>query len=831
MNRVGRAATYFTLVAGTAAAELEAQQREPNRDGGTISGTVLAADASSPLPLALVSLIRLDAVSSLSPATLAIPGGTATLVTGDDGSYRFTRIQPASYRLHIRRIGYRPASVDVELKRPTSVNVSAVLEVAPVRLRLLEVRATSLDLYGRGNGGEHGTGNGRVEAERWRQRSFLTSDVRALTHEDVLEAVTVGAADPFRALQRLPGVTTRDNWTAEVWTRGASWDHTRVYFDGLPLFNPLHAGGVTTAINEDVLGSVVFHPGVRSVSLGEGAAGVINFTSRPAGGTGDLRGFGTVSLFAQGLTVERRFLDGRVGALLGGRTSSAGADILDDLPRDYADVAGRFDVDLGNDRYLEVSGIWERDWIKESLDEGPTDNRGGWGNTAVRLTYDVPLPRVYSRHSLGASQFELVVRRTEPGPFIQQFDEHNPTQPDTDGRIRYVTVAGEFGSLIPDETETGWRAGYQLSHHWLSYDGPPPAPYPIQTFDSRPTLSEQLTVASLWGESRWKPARQLSLQGGIRIQALAAIADQGRIRLAPQVSGRYAVAEGFNLTAGVGRSYQYLQALAPAGLLIGPGLPMSHYWLLAGESTPAIRSDVASLGAECWLSHDWLASLNLYARRTSGIALVDPTPGPVPGTPKIVEGQNFARGVETSVRRLAGGFTWSVGYTLSFSDMAAAGMRFPAGADRRHAFDFTSNWRMPLRLLGGSFTFAQAYTFASGAPYTRLHPGTFTCDAERDLCVPIVPDVLDEPNAARSKWHLALDQRLDWDWRFSAWRLGFFFYNRVGLSYSNDITYTVRRDGGCRRASADSPFCTPAHDQFEPDMSVRSIQLGLRVAF
>ncbi|UCG85067.1 MAG: TonB-dependent receptor [Gemmatimonadota bacterium] len=831
MNHMGWAAICLGIVVGTAAAKIEAQQPESRGDHGTISGTVLAADVSSPLPLAIVSLVRVDATTSGPAATLEIPGNAETLVTGDDGSYRFTQVKPASYRVHIRRIGYRPSAVDVELRRPTDVSVSIALEVAPVRLLPIEVHATSLDLYGRGNGVDGRDGNGRVEIEHWRQRSFLTSDVRALTHEDVLEAVTVGAADPFRALQRLPGVTTRDNWTAEVWTRGAAWDHTRVYFDGLPLFNPLHAGGVTTAINEDVLGSVVFHPGVRSVSHGEGAAGVIDFTSRPAGGTGDLRGFGTVSLFAQGVTMERRFLDGRLGAVVGGRASLSSTDILNDLPRDYADVAGRADVDLGNDRYLELSGIWERDWIRESLSDGPTDNTAGWGNSAARVTYHMPVPGAYSKHSIGVSQFDQVVRRTEPGLFIEQFDESKPTQADTDSRIRHVTVAGEFGSLIPDETETGWRAGYQVTYHSLSYDGPPPAPYPIQTFASRPVLKEKLTVASLWGETRWKPATRLSLQGGIRVQASGPISGQGRIRLAPQLSGRYAVTERLFLTAGVGRSYQHLQALAPAGLLVGPGLPTSHYWLLAGDSTPAIRSDVATLGAEHWLGYDWLASVNLYARRSSGIALVDPTPGPIPGTPNIVEGTNVARGVETSVRRLAGSFTWSIGYTLGFSDMEAAGLRFPSAADRRHAFDFTSIWRTPLRLFGGSFTFAQGYTFASGAPYTRVHPGNFTCDEEQDRCVPIVPDVLDQPNAVRSEWHLGLDQRLDWDWEFAAWKLGLFFYQRVGLSYSNDLTYTLRRGGGCSRESIDSPFCGPESDQFEPDMTINSLQLGLRVAF
>jgi hypothetical protein len=91
--------------------------------------------------------------------------------------------------------------------------------------------------------------------------------------------------------------------------------------------------------------------------------------------------------------------------------------------------------------------------------------------------------------------------------------------------------------------------------------------------------------------------------------------------------------------------------------------------------------------------------------------------------------------------------------------------------------------------------------------------------------------VLDAPNAERSQWHLSLEQRLDWDRPFSAWRLGFFFYNMVGLSYANDLTYTLIRGGGCRRERLDAPFCSAERDQFEPDMYVRGVKLGLKVAF
>src|SRR5437762_272194 len=149
----------------------------------------------------------------------------------------------------------------------------------------------------------------RVDMERDRQRRYLASDVRGLTAADLLEAQTVGEPDVLRALQRLPGVTTRDDFTAQLWTRGARWSDTRVYFDGLPLFNPVHAAGAISAVQPEAIGAAYFHPGVRSAALGEGAAAALELSSRAAADTA-WNGAAEVSVISARATVARRFAGG-----------------------------------------------------------------------------------------------------------------------------------------------------------------------------------------------------------------------------------------------------------------------------------------------------------------------------------------------------------------------------------------------------------------------------------------------------------------------------------------------------------------------------------------
>ena len=822
-----------------------AQEALPDQIGvGAISGFVLTSDGSEPLPQAIVTLWLLAYAGSDGGPQHTL-GPPRTTVTRADGDYHFSDVEPAPYRLEIRRIGYRPATVEVELRQATVVNVSAILEVTPVHLEQLEVRATSLDLFGR-SAMDDEIGRRRIDIERWRQRAFLSSDVRALTHTDVLESVTLGTADPFRALQRLPGVTTRDDWTSEVWIRGANWGQTRVYFDGLPLFNPLHAGGVTSGINENALGSVLFHPGVRPLRLGEGAAGVVSLTSRPAGGTGDLRGYGDLNLVGGGLTLERRFFNGRVGVLAGARKS--GLDFITSqstlwsqptrsetepgfvLPDEYADAVARIDIGLVRGAHLEASALWERDWINESLDHGPAFNDMSWGNTAGRMTLDIPIRGAYSRHTFGWSHFSMDVEQTEPRTSVYLYEWTQPTQIPSNSRIDHIAILGEFGSVIPEEDDAGWRAGYQVTINGAEYEGAPQSPHPFQLFVGPIEYDEEIVVVSGWGEARMKPAPGLTVQGGVRLDGTTVV-EGGRLHIGPQVSARYAVTEQLSLSASLGRSYQYVQALAPAGLAVGPGLAISHIWRVAqGDSIPPLQSDAATIGAEHWLNDEWLASVSLYARNSSGMTMVDPTPGPKQNRPTTVVGKNEARGIEISIRRIAGRVTMTANYSLGISEIEAARLRFPSPSDRRHTIDITGAWRVPRKLLGGSLRMVAAQTVASGAPYTRLYPGYYICNYEEDYCIEYVPDILDMPNAARSRWYSALDLLTEWSKAYSKWRFSVHFELRNVLNRENDITYGVTRNGPCWRRTVDAPFCSQSVDEFQRGVN-RMGFFGLRVEF
>ena len=128
--------------------------------------------------------------------------------------------------------------------------------------------------------------------------------------------------------------------------------------------------------------------------------------------------------------------------------------------------------------------------------------------------------------------------------------------------------------------------------------------------------------------------------------------------LAPRLSTRLAVTPTVVVSAGYGRSYQYTQSVAPAGPGIGPDLHITELWLMANDTIPAIRSDIATVGVESWLNDAWLGSATIYGRLATGVTVPDPSPGQLdPDRYVYMPGTNRAAGIELSLRRLQGPVT------------------------------------------------------------------------------------------------------------------------------------------------------------------------------
>lgn len=786
-----------------------AQQREA-RPGGGITGAVL--DARTDAPVAGATVVLEPDVAGAFPGSASGAGFVAvarSTTTGTAGRYRFDGLSPGAYRLHVSRIGYRPYSVGVELTG-ADASVSVALEAEPIALEPVFTR-------GRGRGpyvaadpyGPHAE-LARLMVADMRRRRYLTTDVRELTHADVVESVTLGEPDVFRALQRLPGVTTRSDYTAELWTRGAPWSQTRVYFDGVPLFNPLHALGILSGIGSSSVGTVWFHPGVRSAGIGSGAAGVLDLRSRRGAGAGELNGQLDLSLMTAGVTLDQRVLDGRAGWMLSGRTSyldwladlarRAGGDDGPAFPYGFAEVSGAVDAYVGDGQTLDASWLWEGDHLASDGSEGAADPlRAEWGNALAQGTWGTRLGSLRVQHTLGGSSHRGRVRTD--GDYSIPVDMATLRFGET--RVDYV---GLRGAAWPEPIALAgppWAIGYAVERYLVEYDGPVPLPVPRSTFavtqqdasnggfpDSLQTdWSARLPVVALWGERSFALDDATSVRAGLRLETGGPVGDDDRLRLAPRVSVRYAPLPEVALSAGAARVYQYAQTVAPAGVQLA-SLVSTDAWLLAAPGIPPLRSDMATAGVEAMLAPGRVVTVNGFARRVAGVAMPDPAPGPIEERTSVVRGRTVAYGVELGVRQLTGPVTGSVAYSLSRSVARAAGLEFPSAADRTHVLDATAMVR-PV----GDLRLGAAATVATGVPFTPAIADSADCLAEPG-CDPDGLPWAGDPHSVRAPAFASLDLLLDWTARVGALQVGIYGQLRNVLGRENATVY-VGDGTGC----------------------------------
>ncbi|MFW6079761.1 MAG: carboxypeptidase regulatory-like domain-containing protein [Gemmatimonadota bacterium] len=838
-----------------------AAQEPVDREGlprGSISGVVVDAETDSPIDGARVALEPLPAAAldgdTVEPAD---PFGRAGRTTTSDtlGRYAFVGLPPGRYGLSITRVGYRDARIEVRLRRTTDSRVSIALTVEPIALAPVEARGAAPEPYARTLTITEETDRGQRAAVLRRQREHLATDVRALTHAEVVEAVTLGEPDLFRALHRLPGVTAPHAYTAELQVRGAPPGHTRVRIDGVPVYSPLHAFGVFSAVTPDAVASALLYPGVRPAPVGGGAAGVLDLRTRSGRSAEELRGLADISLASARLALDRRAFDGRAAWMVAFRRSwldgatrlaehVAGPDHIRRIPYAFDDIVARADVRIDDGVLVEASGFRQRDAVSGDLPDALDGVRATWGDSGGRLTVDAPIGSWRGRHTLGVSRSSLRVRTGLPDA------DPNPggDGPPVDHRLIRSAVSGSLepdvagggsasGPSIAPEPRSGralgadtaasadgessrsgsagtgsrWRVGYEATWRTMSYRGSGPRPYagwPLEDVDSL-AVDGSLVTAALWVDRRGSPVEDLELRVGARLEGGGAVSNESTLRIAPRMTARYRPVAGLALAAGFGRSYGYVQTLGPTAPAFHDALDAGRILLLAGAEVPALRADLATVGGEAWLGDAWLVSANAFLRRTAGYAFPDPRPGRLLDRPTFVVGENGAHGIEVAVRRVAGRWTVSAGYTLTESRVHLEGVSYRAPASPRHAVDATLMTRIADALRIGA-----AFTSTAEAVYTPRFVNEVRCDDE-DRCRLDAAPTLGPPGSGRAPRYASLDLLVDWTHAFDGWRIGAYVQVRNALGRDNRAAYVDSTFiCGDRTTWIESGPTPCAHDEF-----------------
>lgn len=749
----------------------EAPAAAPATAGG-IRGTVIDAETAAGLAGSIVTLIPRDGAGAFPPS----PGearfvNARTTSTTPAGAYAFGDVGAGAYTILVHRGGYEPARVDVEVGT-AEARVSIGLLVQPVRLQAVRVEA-SRDAASTLSFAAGDDSSRRIRAALERQKLFLAGDVREMTSGETQEALALGSSDLLLAMQRLPGVTHTSEHSATMWVRGSRWDHTRVYFDGVPLYQPLSALGALSGVNPSAVGTAFLLPGVRPVSLGGDGIARIELRTSPGTPDGKLRGSGELSLWGATGALGYRRDDDAAGMQLTARQGLNDVFSTEIAPGPYGvmrqpasfrydEATARADTELGNGR-LTFSGIYSRDELVPPYAEYAV--RQDWRTLAGRMTYTLPLGKMTLSQTVGASTFEA--RRQQPllnGPGFPW--DSVPVAPMNDG-ARQAIVSTRIGTSPEDAS--GWGAGVDLVSLRTTFDGSRQFLFWGDSSMADTSGRASNRYASVWAERRWRLSDRITIETGVRGdaggKALAAV------RPAFTALARYGLSDATTVSAGLGRTHQYQQQVpTPVGRLWFRADNIAQPWVVAGESVPVLTADVATAGIERWQGDGVLLGGNVFARRSRGMVARGPRPGPIAPGPWFVVGRESAYGLEVSARKLTGRVTGMLGYSWQRARTEASGLRFASDASVPHALDAAATVRL------GAWRLGAGHTLTSGAPVTLITGGKIvTYDSlSGEWVTETWGPTAGRPNSRRQPVFSRLDLFADWTRRFGRSSATFF---------------------------------------------------------
>jgi hypothetical protein len=838
-RRLARVPGAVALVAIGLVAPCPASAQAPDAAAGAVRGTVVEAESARPVAGATVRLVAVSdsAVSDSARHRGAFEGGRTegiATVTDPEGGYRFAALRPGPYRIEVSGLGYRATEVWIDLPPAWEVRRSLGLVVEPVALEAMRVELPTW--AGTVRPSLSGSSGARMprppETAAAAAAVAYTLDSRVLDPRALPGVGTLGEPDVFRALQRLPGVSGRGDFSANVWTRSAPWGMTQILLDGLPLYDPLHLGGIAAGMTADGLGSVALMPGVRPASSAVGAAGTISLSTRPAAG----RATGSVALSSMAVRarLEDRWLADRVGLAVSARRSwwdileppgiFTGAPSRGSIDYRFADVSGRFDARLGALGRLEAGGLWETDHLDGDIRSLVSASSGEWGNRLgwVRVARRAGPVRVAAM--AGRVDYDV---RTRPLPWASFLGPDGvPSFDLLESHLAYrtwdVRIEGRHGGRL-----LAWAAGFRSVDERLEQSGVDVAARELPGVVEPARLQRQ----RLWGEANLTLG-DVDLAGGASLDVLPD--GMPPTTAAPSARVRWTPRDWLSIEIAHGGAVQFAYPIAPTGVTLGPALATAYEWVLAGETTPPLTSRTSSLSAETRLPRGVTARAATWWRRIDGVWMggVRALDGGEPGVRPVMAGWGHERG-----RGLEIGLGWQgervgadVAYTLARSRFAAAHLEgdvatWPSPAERRHALD--------LQLSGtpaAAVRMGMDLTVESGWPVLKGPSGACPEDAHscKDFPEGAIPP--SEYSLRSAPAYASLDAKVEWERSWTHWSLGITGSLRNVLGRNNAAAF---RAGTCQGAELVSPVCdqTQGMARFSPGLTRPTPSLALQIRF
>jgi hypothetical protein len=624
-----------------------------------LEGQVLSLADSAPLPQVRVAMVGRPALRA---------------ETDTAGYFVLTDAPTGAFQLIVDRLGIVTDTVDI------AAGVSSVTLYVAIRVQqLAPLVAVARPVA-------------RERFEELAQTSTLSLD-----KEDIDAAPAVGEADVTRAVQLLPGVVAKNDYTSALNVRGGESDQNLIRLNNVTVFNPFHLGGMFSTFDAAAVSGVELLTGAFPAQYGGRLSSVLDVRLR-TGRPDRIGATAGVSVLSSKVLLEGPIGGTGATVLVGARRTYADAFVkaVEDDPFTYyfADLVASVSVPLPGGGSALLTGYWGRDVLRFPFLD-PEPGRDGidfgfdWGNRLGGLTIVQPLSdAVALTQTFGLSGFSAGL-------------DLAPDVLNVDNDVRH------FAS----QTDLGITAGAHEVHLGAAFESNR-ITYGV---DSRAleqdllSLGYRPSVLAGYVDYAWRPASWLILRPGLRVEHVGGGA--AFTGVSPRASAKVFLSENVAFTGSVGRFYQPINSIRDQELPV----TIFDFWIGADDVTPVASSDQGVVGVEAWLSDTWSMTVEGYTKSFRDLPVPDPNDDPKVRGDEFVPARGYAWGVDVLIRRHAGAVNGWIAYGYGKALRRSRIGTFAPAHDRRHTLDIVVQTPGPL----GSRMSAR-WGYGSPLPYTGV---------------------------------------------------------------------------------------------------------------
>ena len=644
---------------------------------GAIEGTVVDSATGAPKP----------------GVTVTLDGTGRGMLTTASGHFAFTDLMASTYTIRTRQIGTRSVERALTVRPGATTTVTLAIADAPITLAALRARARSPE----------------------RDRFELSPSIGAisLTANNAKNVPSFGEPDILRAVQLLPGVNARNDFSSGFNVRGGESDQNLILLDGYPIYNPFHLGGLFSTFLDETVGSIDLLTGGFGASHGGRLSSVLDVTSAEPERPG-IHGTATVSMISSSLTLGGASADGRSSWTMSGRRTYADKLIsaLSDksFPYHFSDAQFHGVRALGKgDLRLEVSAYAGADVLDGDFatfsDSASSGGGGGtfvfgWANQLVGATLRdvwrdrVRIPLLGEADSVGAEQHVSFTR------FATGLDLGGGALSLTNS-VHELRLAGDIHWHRGTHER---RIGYEASGYAIHYDVASSA-----TQSTLFELAQHPTATALYYQEQWKPTAKVIAEIGMRGEHLTGRAWSG---LEPRVAVKYFVTADLALTAAIGDYAQWLHSLNREDIPVR----IFDFWVVSDQYIPVSKARHYVLGMERWLGPLRFARVEGWVKQYSHLLEQNTADDPDVRGDEFLESSGTSYGFDLLLRQLdVGPLGGWLAYTYGVSTRERDGIGYWPGQDRRHNLNIVGTYKP-----GSHYTFSVRFGVASGTPYTDI---------------------------------------------------------------------------------------------------------------